>query len=199
MAPVAAAVANARICAPQHERLPRELDQAVAPQSGPTTVRRAQPEHVARLLELAEGLIGCRLASEDAVKKVVLHHPDSVWAFQHKWTVVGVFSMLVLNSRGLESVLTGSMDARNPSTKLLATPDEVPAAIYLWAIAHTSASDGILKMFARLRSAPYERADIYGGCVTASGIHFLRSWGFNLIPGHPRDLYRYIRLANRPH
>jgi hypothetical protein len=162
-------------------------------------VRRAQPEHIAPLLELAEHLIGHRLASEKVVEKVLSHHPDSVWVFRQEGVNVGVFSMLVLNPKGLKSVVAGNFDARDPPINLLATPDEVPAAIYLWAIAHSSASDGILKMFVRLQSSPYELANIYGGCVTTSGIRFLRSWGFHNLTEHSPHLFRYVRLGNRSH
>jgi hypothetical protein len=73
------------------------------------------------------------------------------------------------------------------------------AAIYLWAIAHSSGSDGIRKMFVRLQAPPYQSGNIYGVAVTESGLRFLQRWGFRPVVGHPRKLFRYIRLANRAH
>jgi hypothetical protein len=150
-------------------------------------------------LELAQALIGGQHATEDAVRRVAIHRPDSIWAFVHGTRIVGVFAMLLLNALGLELLLAQGMNSRDPSVELLATPDEAPAGIYLWAVAHSSASDGILQMFDRLQSSQYCSANIFAVPATASGLRFLRSWGFEPVPGHSRNLFQYVRLANRLH
>jgi hypothetical protein len=199
MAPVAAFVANERICAPQQDRRSRELDWAVAPPLAATLVRRARSKDLRPLLELAQTLIGGEHATEDAVRRVAIHRPDSIWAFVHGTRMVGVFAMLLLNTLGLESLLARGMNTRDPSVGLLATPAEAPAGIYLWAVAHSSASDGILQMFERLQISRYCSADIFAVPATDSGLRFLRGWGFQSLAGHPRNLHHYVRLTNRRH
>jgi hypothetical protein len=198
MAPVAAAIADAWICAPQQLRPPRELDQAVAPTFGTTVLRRARPEDISRLLTVMEPLIG-GLANERTVRRVVAWRPDSLWTFLRDGQLVGGFAMLMLNSTGFDALLAGRMDTRDPPIELLAGPAEIPAAIYLWASAHLCATDGMLKMLVRLQSPPYERANLYAVPYTVRGLRFHQRWGFQPVPGHPRKLSQYIRLANRPH
>jgi hypothetical protein len=199
MAPVAAAVANARICATQQNRISRELDRAVAPAFGTSLVRKARPADIGPLVDLAKSLIGGELAGEAVVRRVVAWRADSVWAFLRDGQVVGGFAMLMLNPRGLGTLLAATMDTRNPPRELLAESDETPAAIYLWGTAHVSATDAMLKMLVRLQSPPYQMANLYAVPHTLSGSRFQQRWGFEPIPGHPRKLSRYIRLANRLH
>jgi hypothetical protein len=199
MAPLAAAVANARICAPQQNGALRELDRAVVPAFGTAVVRKAQPEDVGLLIDLAESLIGGELASEAVVRRVVAWRADSLWAFLRNGRVVGGFAMLMLNPMGLNALLAATMDTRNPPTELLAESSETPAAIYLWGTAHVSATDAMLKMLVRLQSPPYQMANLYAVPHTLSGSRFQQRWGFHPIPGHPRQLSEYIRLCNRLH
>ena len=197
MAPVATSVAGEGACAPQQSRPPRELDLAVAPGFGATIVRMVRSEDIGPLLGLAEALIG-GLASEHVVRRVVARRPDSLWTFLHDGRMVGGLAMLMLNPQGRDALLAGHVDSRNPPEEFLAGPAESPAAIYLWALAHLSASDGVLKMLVRLQSPPYERANLYAVPHTVSGARFQQRWGFRPVPGHPRQLSQYIRLANRP-
>jgi len=199
MAPDAAIVANARYCAPQQKRAPRELDRAAEPEFGATTVREVLPEEIAPLLALAETLIGGELASEGVIRRVVAWRPDSLWTFLRDGRVVGGLAMLMLNAQGRNALLAARMDTRDPPMELVARAEENPAAIYLWALAHLSASDGVLKMLVRLQSPPYNRANLYAVPYTMSGSRFQQRWGFRPVPGHPRQLAQYIRLANRPH
>ena len=197
MVPVAAAVADEWICAPQQGRPARELDRAVAPESG--AIRTAQPSDIGAILEVAESLIGGDLANENIVRRVLAWQPDSLWAFVRNGKVVGGFSMLMLNSRGLDALLAATMDTRDPPLEFLTGAGETPKAIYVWGTAHISATDAMLKMLVRLQSPPYERANIYAVPHTMSGLRFHQRWGFHPIPGHPRHLSEYIRLCNRLH
>ncbi len=198
MAPVAATVAGERVCAPQQSPPSRELDRAVAPHLSATLVRRARAQNLRPLLELAQTLIGGEHATEDVVRRVAIHRPDSIWMFVQGTRIVGVFAMLLLNAVGLESLLAQETDTKNPPMEFLATPGEAPAGIYLWAVAHVSASDGIPQMFRRLQSSQYCSANIFAVPATASGLHFLRRWGFQPVLGDSRNLHQYVRLTNRP-
>ena len=197
MAPVATFIASERLFAPQQNQSPRELDQAVAPYLSGTIVRMARNEDFRSLLQLAQTLIGGEHATENTVRRVALHRPDSIWSFMQGSRIVGVFAMLLLNRVGVRALLAKEMNTRDPSLEFLAVAGETPVGIYFWAVAHSSASDGILQMFGRLQSPPYDSANIYAFPVTASGLRFLRGWGFKPVTGHSCDLYRYVRLAKR--
>jgi hypothetical protein len=199
MAPVATAVASARVVAPQQNRRTRELDHAKYPQFGATQVRKARPEDIGPLLRLAEALMESELAKEETVLRVVDWRPDSLWTFSRENRVVGGIAMLMLNSEGLNTLLAGTMDMHDPEVRFLANCFETPAGIYLWGLAHLSASDAVLKMLVRLRSPPYASINLYAVPFTLSGLRFQQRWGFQPIPGHPRHLSQYVRLANRPH
>jgi hypothetical protein len=199
MAPGATAVANARDCAPQQVKPPRDLDRLTAPPCAACKVRRARPDDAGQLLALARVLIGGQLAAEAVVRAVAARHPDSLWTFLRDDRLIGGLAMLILNGVGLKALLCGTIDAQNPEADFLATPFEAPAGIYLWGFGQMSGSEGILNVFARLQAAPYKSANIYAVPVTSNGLRFLKSWGFQSIPGHPRDLHEYIRLTNRPH
>jgi hypothetical protein len=177
---------------------PRELDLAAVPAAASTIVVRARSHDVHLLVEAARALIGGKLAEEEVVRRVWSKQPDSLWAFFQDERMVGGFAMFMLNAAGAEALLAGNLDASEPGDEYLAGSDETPHGIYLWAIAHSGASDGVLKMFTRLHAPPYNSATIYGAPVTRSGREFLRKWGFVPVPDGPPNLFQYIRRANRP-
>jgi hypothetical protein len=57
----------------------------------------------------------------------------------------------------------------------------------------------VLSALARLQSPAYAASNIYAVPVTTGGLRFLQKWGFESVVGHPRNLFQYIRLANRTH
>ncbi len=199
MAPVAASVANVRDCALQRTRPLRELDRACTHALMATVVRREAGDGVAPLLQLAGTLIGVELATEDVVRRVLAYHPDTLWAFTRHRRLVGGAAMLMLNAIGLEALLAGTLNHRDPPMSCLASPGIKPAGIYLWAFCESSGSDGVLNVLARLQSPLYASSDIYALPVTSCGLGFLQRWGFQPVVGHPRNLFQYIRLANRSH
>jgi hypothetical protein len=197
MGPVAPREAGTRICAP---RVPPQLDldHAVAPVSGPTIVRRASAADIHSLIEAAKALIPGKLADEGVVRRVWAHHPDSLWGFFQNGELVGGLAMLMLNEAGVKALMTGRLDGANPRDEHLASPAEAPEGIYIWAVAHSGASDGIAKLFARLQAPEYRLSPVYGAAVTPSGEAFFRKWGFSPVPGGPPNLFRYIRGASLP-
>lgn len=197
MGPVVAPVAGRRIGAPQLWP-PMELDLAVVPTPSPTFVRRARDADIHALVEAAKALIPGKLADEEVVRRVWSRQPDSLWGFFQNGTIVGGFAMFMLSAIGVEALMAGKVDASDPRDEYLAGPTEAPKGVYLWAIAHSGASDGVVKVFTRLHAPAYRLATIYGAPVTRSGKGFLQKWGFVPVPDGPPNLFQYIRRANRP-
>jgi hypothetical protein len=135
------------------------------------------------------------------VTRVVAQHPDSAWTFVRNGRVVGCLAMLMLNGTGLEALLADSgIDFRDPAPRFLAHPSDSPVAIYIWGLlAPALAIDGVGEVMLRLRSPKYDSADIYAFQTTVQGARFQGRLGFEPVPGHRRNLYRYVRLGNRVH
>jgi len=156
-----------------------EFQSITALRPGRTVARRTTVDEIRPLLVAARTAIGADIASEAVVTRVVTQHPDSAWTFVRKGRLVGGLAMLMLNAAGLEALLSdSSIDFRNPAAHLLADRCDSPAAIYIWGV---------------------DSADIYAFRNTVQGARFQERLGFQAVPGHPRNLYRLVRLANRLH
>ena len=202
MPSVAASVASGRDwSAPQRTENAEEFHAFTALRSGRTAVRRTRPEEIGPLLSAARTAIGAAMASEAVVTRVVMQHPDSAWTFVRNGRLVGCLAMLMLTGTGLTALLSDSgIDFRDPAPRFLADPSDAPAAIYIWGLlAPALAIDGVAEVMLRLNSRQYDSADIYAFQTTVQGARFQGRLGFQRVLGHPRNLYRYVRLANRPH
>ncbi len=161
-------------------------------------VKRGQICDIPLMLRLGEAAIGVSLASEATVARIANAHPDALWSFWRRDRFVGGTALLMFNAEGLAALLLDQIDLGDPPTGVLANPGEPPAAIYVWAmLGGAMAAEGIAHVFVRLQQEPYQRSDIFGLPTTADGERFQRSFGMRAVPGHPRSLHRYVRLANR--
>lgn len=186
---------------PQSNHNLEEFQILMGLRSGRTAVRRTRIEEIGLLLGAARAAIGGAIASEAAVTRVIIRHPDAAWTFVRNGRLVGGLAMLMLNAAGFRALLSDrSIDLRDPAPELLAGRSDQPAAIYIWGLlAPPLAIDGVAEVMLRLRSAQYNSADIYAFRTTIQGARFQERLGFRAVPGHPRNLYRYIRFANRLH
>jgi hypothetical protein len=176
----------------------KEIEYVRLPSRPRLDVKRGQIGDIPSMLRLGEAAIGVSLASEEAVARIVGAHPDALWSFWRHDRFVGGTALLMLNAKGLAALLADQIDLGDPPARALAQPGEPPAAIYVWAmLGGAMAAEGIAHVFVRLQHYPYERSDIFGLPTTADGARFQRSFGMRPVPGHPRSLHRYVRLANR--
>jgi hypothetical protein len=200
MPSVATAVAGSRtVFARCRKAVPVEFQQLMRLRRGRTSVRRTRSEDIPPLLTAAQLVIASRMASEHVVRRIADHHPDSLWTLcDRNDRIVGYVAMLMLNRVGLEALLSDRIDFCDPAPSFLAPPHEAPAAIYIWGVmAPALAIEGVAEVMLRLRSAQYDSANIYAFQTTAQGARFQERLGFQPVPGHPRNLFQYIRLANR--
>jgi len=176
----------------------KEVDLVTLPSRRRIEVRRGQIRDIPLMLRLGEAAIGVALASEATVARIAAAHPDALWNFWRRDRLVGGTALLMLNSRGLAALLADQIDMSDPPGEFLANPGEPPAGIYFWAmLCGAMAAEGIAHVIVRLQQYPYERSDLYGLPTTADGARFQRSFGMRPVPGHPRSLHHYVRLANR--
>jgi hypothetical protein len=201
MASVAMVVAGgAGLFSTQRPVIIKEFDRIVAPAAGQTAVRRATAGELGRSLRVVAGAVKCTTASEEVLKRVINEQEDTLWTFTRDEQLVGCFAMLMLNKAGQEALLRDAIDVLDPPSNFLVPTGAEPAAIYVWAVVGRSlAADGIAKVIVRLQSGPYKFADVYACPATRDGLRFMRKLGFEPVPGHPRNLFQYVRLANRLH
>src|ERR1700710_659167 len=106
----------------------------------PIFVRRLAASEFADAMQLTREQLDAEVAPEDAIRRVLAHNQDSVWAIfresgpERAARLSGFYSMLLLNQDGLDALHEGLLDAAEPSTHQLVRPGERPIAIYAWAV-----------------------------------------------------------------
>jgi hypothetical protein len=149
------------------------------------------------LVQIAAQEIPSLAAAETAVMRVQRQHPESIWAFRREDQAVGIYAMLLLNSRGLEQLLAGSIDFANPALECLSEPGTPIAAIYKWAVvARGTTAEGLHLMSKHLQGPLYAAANLYARAVGAAAQRLDFNLGF--APVRPDgDLLVYVRMCNR--
>ena len=131
--------------------------------------------------EMGEG------ASNEVVRRVARHNPDSIWGIARRdryasgdTAAEGYVAFLMLNDEGADQLLTGRLDAKNPSPNLLTRQHERPAAIYIWGIyAHGAIAGGIPLALERAWTPLYREAPLLARAATPAGHRLLSTIGFN--------------------
>jgi len=142
---------------------------------------------IEKLLAAAGDKIG-PLAPVEIVKKVVSHNPDNLWAIARKsrydWNTQqgeGFIALLMLNTRGHQALLDGTLDPFNPDLDLLISQNEKPEAIYIWAIyAPGVLAAGAPQVLQKASTPLYKDSILYARAVTDDGRRFLETLGFRL-------------------
>lgn len=126
------------------------------------------------------------LAGADAVRRVITHNPDSLWAIARRQgfnaaapAVDGFVAFLTLNAEGLKRLVAGTFDASDPDPALLTPQNKKPAAIYLWAMwAKDGLVAGIPLAFEKMFTPLYGGVDVYARAATHEGRKLLETMGF---------------------
>jgi len=167
---------------------------------------------VDRVLARAGAEIGA-LAGPGAVHRVISHNPDSLWAIARRGTyhseqpeADGFIAFLMLNEKGLDGLLDGSLNRRDPDPSMMVRQHERPAGIYTWAIYAPRGTVGAVPLiYQKISSPQYAGVDLYAWTATESGRRLAETLGFDL--GVRRgalyapSFYRYPRspaLENLP-
>jgi predicted GNAT family N-acyltransferase len=91
----------------------------------------------------------------------------------------GLIAFLPLNFLGLQHLALGTFNAVAPDIRLLAKPNERPAAIYLWLVfAPGPLAAGIAFLMERLSSDRYAGLHIYTRPATEAGHRYIQALGF---------------------
>jgi hypothetical protein len=175
----------------------REFDQLQCLPVRRVSASAAPLPEIPALVRIAAQEIPSLAAAEAAVMRVQEKHPESIWAFRRGNQTVGIYAMLLLNNRGLERLLAGSIDFANPALECLSEPGTPVAAIYKWAVvARGTAAEGLHLMSKHLQGPHYAAANLYAKAVGAAAQRLDFNLGFT--PVRPDDdLLIYVRMCNR--
>ena len=144
------------------------------------------------------------LASEQAVRRVMAHNPDSVWGIARRANYAkgltaahGFIAFLMLNEEGLRHLVAGTFDASDPEITFLCSQNERPAGIYLWAMwARNGLVAGIPLAFEKMFTPLYAEVDILARAVTQDGKRLLETMGFR--PGAAFEKFANPGLHSLP-
>ena len=176
----------------------KEFDTLLPPKHSRVEIRRATGHDLSAAAALASRYLPGELASLTSVRKAISRNPNNVMIFWRGGSVAGAWAMLMLNSRGLEALLTSGFNFAEPASRELAAATDAPAAIYIWAVvAPGLASEGIAQMSLFLRHPLYSAANLYTRPTTPGGRRIAENLGFVPISGATAGLHRYLRLPNR--
>lgn len=175
-----------------------DFDELKIPANPRVKIRRANRFDVNKLIALAQDNLSDPIAPAHIVEGVIGRNPNNLLAIDRGEDLAGAWAMLMLNARGLEALLTGTLDPHDPDLRLLAASTEAPAAIYVWVIMCPGvAAEGIHHVAHFLRQPLYAAANLYSRPTTPPGIKINLRRGFSPLRDCPYGFYQYIRRANR--
>lgn len=125
-------------------------------------------------------------ASNETVKRVARHNPDSIWGIARRERYMtgdiaaeGYLAFLMLNDEGADRLLSGRLDPTDPSLELLTRQYERPAAIYVWGVyARGVIAGGVPLAFEKAWTPLYCKAPLLSRAATPEGYRMLESLGF---------------------
>jgi len=126
-------------------------------------------------------------ASNETVRRVARHNPDSIWGIARRdryaagdTAAEGYLAFLMLNDAGADRLLTGRLDPTDPPLDLLTRQHEKPAAIYVWGVyARGAIAGGVPLALEKVWTPLYRRAPLLARAVTGEGRRMLESLGFD--------------------
>jgi hypothetical protein len=174
----------------------RDFD--LLPRSAEIEVQPALRCELGALADMANRLVpGVQIAEPD-LERYYAFDPGSILTFSRKGKLLGAVAFLYLNGRGHDALLLNEMSLTHPDIGLLAGAAEPVSAIYVWAIAgQGKAMAGLGNVSTHLSLPRLAPADLYAQPSSADGRNLMIAIGFEPIPSHQHELWRYQRPWNR--
>ncbi len=174
----------------------RDFD--LLPRSAEIAVQPARRSDLGALSDMANRLVPGVQITEPDLARYYSFDPGSILTFCRKGKLLGAVAFLYLNDRGHDALMLDDVDWTHPDIGLLAGSSEQVSAIYVWAIAGLGrAMAGLGNVSTHLSQPRLAPADLYAHPSSADGRNLNIAIGFQPIPSHQRDLWRYQRPWNR--
>jgi hypothetical protein len=172
------------------------------PRSAEIDVQPAQSCELSALADMANRLVPGVQITEPDLERYFTFDPESILTFSRKKKLLGAVAFLYLNSRGHDALILDDINLTHPDVGLLAGRSNEVSAIYVWAIAgQGKAMAGLGNVSEHLSKPRLASADLYAQPSSADGRNLMIALGFEPIPSHQHELWRYQRPWNRlaPH
>jgi hypothetical protein len=175
-----------------------EFDLLSSPRNPRISIRSATVDDIEAIYRIIYHNVSFAVAPPPVMRFAMAINRNNIVTFLRHGEVVGVYAMLMLSTPGLEALLTGEFNGRDPHVAHLATRLEQPAAIYQWlVVAPGLAAEGVLHVSRLLRHPYYRNANLYARLLSADGARITSALGFKPVGGRDLGLTRYVRLVNR--
>jgi len=181
---------SAKLAFDPAEPVTRRIDDpAIVALARRLVIFNATGEQIETLLNEARKTIP-GLASAAVVQRVASYNPDCFWAIAHRDRFninapvgEGYVALLPLTKQGLNRLLDGTLDRRNPPLSVVAAQHEKPAAIYVWCVyAPGKLAAGVPLVMQRLCGPLCRDADLYTWSINSEAVRFVEGMGFRPAP-----------------
>jgi predicted GNAT family N-acyltransferase len=181
---------NGKLAYDNAQRSTRRLDDpAILALARRLVVFNAAGEQIATLMELARKAIPT-LTTADVVQRVASYNPDCFWAIAHRdrFNVKapvgeGYVAFLPLTKQGLNQLLDGTLDRRNPPLSVISAQHEKPAGIYVWHVyAPGKLAAGAPLVMQKMWGPLCQDVDVYSWSINSGAARFVEGMGFRLAP-----------------
>jgi len=181
---------NGRLAYDDAQRSTRRLDDpAILALARRLVVFNAAGDQITTLMERARKAIPT-LTSAEVVQRVASYNPDCFWAIAHrdKFNVnapagEGYVAFLPLTRQGLDQLLDGTLDRRNPPLSVISAQHEKPAGIYVWHVyAPGKLAAGAPLVMQKMWSPQCQDVDVYSWSINSEAARFVEGMGFRLAP-----------------
>jgi hypothetical protein len=161
-------------------------------------VRKATAADVLEACAFCAGKIPGSSPDASLINNIIMHNTDNIFVFLKNNAIIGIYAMLMLNPLGLERLLLGEFNTKNPDFICLTKTKETPAAIYVWSyIAPGKAANGIRNVSQFLQQKKYRNINFFARPVTTAGFQITQNLGYEPLENTSNGLFRYVRLINR--
>jgi hypothetical protein len=168
------------------------------PSSVEIIVRPAAHSELSVLADMANRLVPGVQITEADLERYFAFDPESILTFSRGAKLLGAVAFLYLNRRGRAALVFNKINLAHPEFELLADRSDEVSAIYVRAIAGQGRAmaglGNVSRYLSRPRLAP---ADLYAQPSSADGRNLTIAIGFEQIPSHQHELWRYQRPWNR--
>ncbi len=144
---------------------------------------------IAQLMEQARAAIPM-LTSAEIVQRIASHNPDCFWAIARRDkfdvtnpTAEGYYAFLPLTEAGLDRLLNGSLDRKDPPLSCIAAQNERAAGVYIWhAYAPGHLAVAITLACQKIWTLQNQHADLYCWSTNKAAERFVEAIGFRRAP-----------------
>ena len=141
--------------------------------------------------DFAEGLIGGKIASPEALWRVQRRSGAGVFLYHEEERLTGIVANVLLSPAGLKAIWDETFDALDPAPRHICREADEPAAVYAWGIAASNhpAAKQMLDALGAMVTGAIPHLTFFGRVATPAGRRLaIERIGFKPVPDSTTDL-----------